>query len=328
MALRLGLLLLVGAHYARGQTCPAATFECPGYYTNGDVGQYYSAVTLTCIPCPLGKYQDVLFATSCKSCPDGFYMPTQQSNLAAKHVTSCLPCPSGKFTVAVAGTATLSCTECPAGKYQTNHMQTSCADCQIARYQNLVAMRTCKHCGVGKWGDPTHTGLRDNTTYCINCPAGRANFPPHTTVCDVKCPANMATAFSSAGDKVCYTCPGGKLARPVDSINPHFFDQELGTHSITMATAMEWGCYECPFGKYSWDSVSAPNGVGNHVLGTNADGTPETFCKDAGIENKVDLSEFSFSDGAGGSQPRSFVHPRHVVQDRMRCVVCSCGGVY
>ena len=81
-----------------------------GYYGDA-VGQTLSTCTS---PCPLGRYNDRLGATSegeCKYCPKGKYGST--TGLRTRACTA--DCPAGRYTASIGNTASADCLECPNG---------------------------------------------------------------------------------------------------------------------------------------------------------------------------------------------------------------------
>ncbi|XP_056020419.1 serine-rich adhesin for platelets-like isoform X3 [Ostrea edulis] len=109
--------------------------------------------TLTCVPCAPGTYLDKSdpINPTCRNCPVATFKDNDVD-------TSCTPCPTGTSTLTTGSENTTDCLrKCKPGEYSTTGLE-PCHLCPQSTYQNV-----------------------ENSTTCIECPAGHATTYPGST---------------------------------------------------------------------------------------------------------------------------------------------------
>jgi len=212
--------------------------------------------------CPIGTY---LGATSCVTCPSGYYNDVYDSN-------PCKACPGGKTCDSKSVGA-----QCNIGYYlEATTWGTSCKNCPTGTYADTQGQIACTPCPGGKLCSDTGVGsdctdgnyVLPNTwkSACIPCPGGKlCTKDTLGSDCDLGTYALAGTWYPA-----CLPCPGGKTC----TIN------NIGADCVAGKYLEEhtWGsvCKDCSNGMYQDRSGKAscepcPGGKPCSATGLGAD---------------------------------------------------------
>mmetsp|Transcript_2166 Transcript_2166/g.7909 ORF Transcript_2166/g.7909 Transcript_2166/m.7909 type:complete len:1841 (+) Transcript_2166:296-5818(+) len=255
--------------------------HCPdgdGRYTCSP-GQYFDSGTLSCKPCPPGKFCSQGFANDCPSgyfvsvtdnrcleCPIGFYCPGDSEAHACADeyyaniggLSSCKQCPVGHYT----DNSGSLCSECIQGAYcpdglrqivcvegeYLSHADEACFACPLGFYCQDFERQACS---AGHFAN--ETGL----TNCLSCPKGTFhNMVAQTSANDCK-PCEAGTYSSSEASTSCSKCPAGHWSNVTGSTREEdCIPCEPGTFSTTEGGSNVSTCLACPVGMFSTDFAS------------------------------------------------------------------------
>ena len=145
-----------------GSTDATSCLKCP-------TGTYSSAGSNSCLPCLIGKYNDVEGAENCKNCPDGSSNNSERQTSS----TSCIKCNSGYYS-----NNGMQCTICSPGTFSTSQGSSSCINAPNGYYtpggslQPIIATAgSSKGYTVNAW---TPNSGSTSILPLSNCPAGYA----------------------------------------------------------------------------------------------------------------------------------------------------------
>lgn len=254
------------AHYAdAGATCSGALAVTGGSVAGAGSGACPAGTRrsgdgdgLSCIPCPVGQYCDVVDATAGTPCPAG----TSNGLLGAASSDACQPCGAGAFSPAGSD----SCSLCPVGTFSAADTAEACLPCDnggaavpgattcslagacpSGQQYNAVA-DDCESCDPG-W-------VSDGTVACAACPAGTA---PNGDLS--ACVACGDGAFApSAGMEACLTCPAGSkrnATTDADATTCVHCDAGYVSNARTGSTS----CTACPASTYRAGTATPANNV-------------------------------------------------------------------
>ncbi|KAL0279548.1 UNVERIFIED_CONTAM: hypothetical protein PYX00_001077 [Menopon gallinae] len=92
-------------------------------------GTFYSTSKSNCVPCPIGKYQNLEGQLHCESCPAGHLTRSRRKKQQKDCKKICPPGTFGKIKNPRRKLSLMPCTPCPIGTFQPSEGQTSCIDC-------------------------------------------------------------------------------------------------------------------------------------------------------------------------------------------------------
>ncbi|MCB9168693.1 MAG: T9SS type A sorting domain-containing protein [Flavobacteriales bacterium] len=164
-------------------------------------------------PCPLAVDGIANFNTVTCNCDPGYYQQT---------------------TLIGANTVITGCTECPAGTYCPDGIQS--IPCPAGRYSDQPGQSACALCAAGTF-NPTL-----GATSCQACQAGYFNATPGAVLCQ---PCDAGSFSASSGATSCQLCPPGA------------YSDVVGASSCQLCTAGTFNpvpgateCFDCPAGTF------------------------------------------------------------------------------
>ncbi len=232
-----------------------------------------STPSLSCLPCPAGKYTDTEAQFKCLDCNVGAGFAC----LGADVSDSGKACAAGKFSSG-SGKVT-ACTNCPVGTFSTVTALTSstlCSPCSAGLYGATTGLSTpaCTGvCDAGKFSGPGEsTCSKCSVAAGYYCPAGSQEVGGEA------CPAG---SYSSALGQVATCagqCPAGTFGADgvvgMTTAADACMDCEVGKYSDTNGLARE--CKLCPLGTYvSFEGATA---CALCEPGTYSDGLGSAMC--------------------------------------------------
>ena len=227
-----------------------------------------------CEPCPLGSYNPLHGAQSCRVCPagafcaDGFVL-TEYGILSARPLSGgiTLPvlCPVGTFNPLVGASDPSACERCPAGTANptpggvsntscvpclpgsASGVQAShCEPCAPSSAQPAVGAPQCDICPPGTYANVT--GL----TSCRLCPTG-SHGPFEGEVAHECRPCGAGTYADVRGSVACALCPNGTASSATRAHSNATCDLCTGaSFSLAMGAVQ---CTPCPNGTASGESA-------------------------------------------------------------------------
>ena len=206
----------------------------------------YSDFGIECIPCPAGKFNNLLGIygeSNCKSCPIAKYNPNNGSST----INNCIDCSLGTYSTSENQiNSNEACIPCPAGRYRDANInpEDGCSICPNGKI-SIKQSSNCQSCDSGKY---VSGNLETDHIYCKLCDAGKYN-----------------QLSGGNSEESCIPCPKGKYNSELGSnllsncleCSAGLYNDELGSNSAIL-------CKNCPAGKY------------RHVTG----GTSLTDCYD------------------------------------------------
>ena len=185
-----------------------------------------------CIPCPKGKYSNILGITGaneCIDCPKGRY-----NNMSgSQNINLCLICPVGKISSIIGGFDVKICKSCEAGMYRNKIMDagSECAKCSNGKYSG-TSFNECLNCPPGKYNNGINA--KDHID-CKNCPKGKYN--------ELEGANNI---------NKCLECEIGKYSELEGNSNSSNCKYcNLGSYNDIKSSSSENDCKVCPSGKYN-----------------------------------------------------------------------------
>ena len=179
-----------------------------------------------CSSCPAGQYQDILGASSCKTCNYHCEAGQQHTGCSGAAQGICVACVAGKHKAA-AGVS--KCELCAPGRFHAASGQTSCLSCVAGQYQESAGQHACiacnTHCAVGeshsgcggqsagscKACSPGHYKSSSNALECTACPTGRFQAAYGAASCRACFPHTFENQEGSVACQACdYSCAGGQ----------------------------------------------------------------------------------------------------------------------
>ncbi len=170
--------------------------------------------TAPAVPCPAGRYSDVVGAETCLQCSAGHFSSTTGS-------TSCTACAAGSFSDVLGATECQSCaagsfsnstgatvcTACEAGKFSSSTGATECTACAAGSFSSTTGSTTCTACATGTYSPVT------GATECLGCTGG-TDVPTGGSVCldypgSPYCTSGTATPSLSGGSGALFACTNG-----------------------------------------------------------------------------------------------------------------------
>ncbi|XP_050392556.2 uncharacterized protein LOC126811123 [Patella vulgata] len=193
-----------GIGYYRDKSTPAQTTcqICPGNFITADIGTTSTAgcniVNCTtpgqyrkdnqCTYCPIGKYQDVKWQTSCKDCPSGTTTKTE----GTRALSSCYKqCPSGQEV----NEMTNECQVCRQGLYRVSGETWTCQICPAGFTTERAGAVSLAQCNIPNCNAGTYSDIASGK--CIPCPKGTYQTLPIQVSC-IPCPNNKMTSREGA----------------------------------------------------------------------------------------------------------------------------------
>lgn len=148
-------------------------------------GTYASKDMKSCLPCPLGEYQDASRQPSCRECPKGTYTRSEGS----KSMFDCIPvCGFGTHSPS----GMVPCLQCPQNTYSGPPPREGFKECQkcvtntFTYSPGATSINECKiKCAAGTYSE---TGLE----HCSACPTNYYQEKEGQTKCS-ECPLTMST---------------------------------------------------------------------------------------------------------------------------------------
>jgi len=208
--------------------------------------------SISCIPCPPGKFSNQEGSVECKECPTGYLQsepeqsectPVDVGSIVAKGGSSSVVVPYGSK---IKASAPSGFEACEAGTIGNTPPNESCENCTAGK-SSTKGTTDCQPCGKGKFSGK-------NGTICQECKAG--TFQDQNTLPSSFCKAcptgynNTVTGESSCQDL------GTKKKSDCNEF------QYLNDSSISPE---DWDCVECPtgascVGNINWGGVKAKFG--------------------------------------------------------------------
>ncbi|XP_067671780.1 uncharacterized protein [Haliotis asinina] len=245
--------------------------------TNCTTGQYYNITTGTCEPCPIGTYQNITGALSCRLCPLG---QVTFGTGSTSHLECVDGCPSGEqLSMAVGGV----CVECPVGTYRENSVSQVCLSCDPGfitptSASNSSAQCTIAACPVGEFRNTSENKCQPcpQNTYqdekwqdnCTACSDQHRTDGTHSTAA-TDCKFFCESGFEPVDNTRCRECPIGTYKDfamdPYGRCLPcsgNFITASNGTTSVAgcsivncppglfQSNASSTQCDLCPLGSY------------------------------------------------------------------------------
>lgn len=256
------------------------SFACPaGYYCEGGVadhllfpctvGNYCPAGSTNPLPCSAGTYTDTTGATSCTTCPEGFYCTIGVSvPVACETGYYCpsgstsgwdYPCAAGTYNPSTGTSASASCLSCPAGF-------------------------SCPNKG------------RSETTTASSCREGYYCVAGSTTVQNQVCPIGYYCPAGSSSATVCpsgFYCPAKGLSQPSGRCHNGWICGSMSStaqpsSTIASCSASDGGQFTgystCSEGYFCQNSAAIRTIAGSATTGYSGDGGLSTS---AGLSSTV-----------------------------------------
>jgi len=222
-----------GSQYTRNCVCAPgyeglSDSECSAC-AKGKYGQYYDSMrsSWSCLPCAVGKYNDLFGQSVCQACQPGKYNENEGQNVCAECAKgkygkdygatvsswSCLPCAVGKYNDLFGQSV---CQACQPGKYNALAEQTYCENCKNGKYNEKngsTSMQACEDCTAGEYSysyEPNGNSyvinnVASSNAQCTNCPRNRYTDKDGQDTC-AQCAIGK---FSYEGSTNCSSCPIG-----------------------------------------------------------------------------------------------------------------------
>ena len=227
-----------------------------------DAGTYQSEIgRASCIPCPVGKYNDEKGAVrkfDCLRCGLGKYGNAEDTQGGTSMNHHCLDCPQGKYNNdQVGAVSSQSCKGCPLGRYGTmagaiNPMQ-QCEDCDKGRYSNVFGAKNreeCQKCERGYFS-PSMGAI-----FCSSCVPGRFAEDLGQALC-AQCPSGFFSTYTrsllSDNFRSLHSCDGCMAG---------YYSYKNSSTECKQCAAGQWSqdvsteCRNCPSGQYGTDGGS------------------------------------------------------------------------
>ena len=270
-----GYMIFSAGNFNSDRSCSKCT---PGKYS-------VLKNSLDCATCPVGKYHDLVGASSVHNC------------------TTSVRCHPGSYIFKEStATSPRQCSKCGPGKYQDEENKIECKNCIEGRYNNLVgANNLMQNCTRSKTCIPGQSVLfHGNLTHdrtCRLCNQGKFSNKNNTLVCSPwqKCYASKEYVYrngSSQADRVCKICSDGTYTSedndyvctlPKSSVSPLscVFSKTFYDHLNSVCKK----CSTCGSGRYvhlkcttSRNTVCSPCEVGFYQPDSNFLGYRCTKC--------------------------------------------------
>ncbi|XP_071105159.1 uncharacterized protein [Haliotis cracherodii] len=225
-----------------GQTTPSVgTTDSADCITNCTIGEFYNITSGNCEPCPIGTYQNITGALSCRLCPLG----QVTLNTGTTSHSECVDaCKSGE-QLSVTG----ECVECPVGTYRENSVNQVCLNCDPELITPTTAANSSTECTIVACRVGEFRNASENV--CQPCPQNTyqdQKWQDNCTSCNDRHRTDGIRSTAATDCK--FFCESG--FEPVDNT----------------------GCKECPIGTYK-DFTVDPYGSclpcsGNLITPSNA----------------------------------------------------------
>ncbi|XP_034255699.1 sushi, von Willebrand factor type A, EGF and pentraxin domain-containing protein 1-like isoform X2 [Thrips palmi] len=151
-----------------------------GFCVKCPAGSFFTTPPHKCLPCPLGKYQNLKGQSSCFSCPNGMSTRYDSSQSVLDCNYLCQPGTYGRTFKSGAqnGNSVSPCFPCNTGSFQPNYGATNCLQCPPGLHSFKKGAKSIKEClkmsGKANWSSPSSclSHLCQNGGSCRSIPLG------------------------------------------------------------------------------------------------------------------------------------------------------------
>ncbi|KAK3579233.1 hypothetical protein CHS0354_033303 [Potamilus streckersoni] len=329
-------------------------------------GYYFDISNKSCLPCPIGRYQDKTGQFYCEWCPvgktthginstslsecfdtcisgqelntDGLCVPCEIGYYRNDTDSStCQPCQTGFITKSNGSVSLSDCNivSCLAGS-RRNVTSNMCTLCEKGTYQPDKWMTECISCGPTDRWTTDSTGSSNQSQCKFYCPSGYEK----TTGTDCK----ICTVGTYKDNTVnifggCTACPFGMTSPTNGSTSV----QNCSIHQCQAGyknNANRTGCIKCPLGTYQplfdqLDCMTCPANLSTRQEGSNSSTACETYCpsgqeKVGDVCNQCQIGYYKDNSeslfGTCQHCPDNYVTPVSNRTARALCIIRNCAA--
>ncbi|XP_048256923.1 uncharacterized protein LOC124140301 isoform X3 [Haliotis rufescens] len=273
--------------------CGSKTTELAGSSSASDckvtctTGHRFDNAGNTCLPCPIGFYQNMTGQFFCYPCsvekttrttasisegqcyvgcgkghqlaPNGTCQECPLGKYRSAVMSKCEDCATGLTTNSTGADAMSLCNvgDCQAGFFRNNVKQTECLKCPRGTYQDLKQQYSCKACG----SSPQYITVGDGSTSAAECrfvcEDGFQRFVQQNVDTCIPCPVGFYRNKTLLPYDVCASC--GPDRSTASTHSKSFSDCSILKCPVgQQPDSTNANCVNCPFGTYQNQS-NQPN---------------------------------------------------------------------